>query len=539
MRKRSDVRTRAKRRWLASVAVMFTLALAVTATDASADGGGNGASGTIGAVQVGPVSAEPAASVATQAAAAAAQAPAAVTGSGGNQAKNSVGTAQAGGPNSASNSTGSASASGARAAPAATAAAAGRSASASSTNTVNGTTRSTGIAPPAAPARSRVGAPASPAGVQPSSQTISFASSGAPFDAAFTATVEQLALEAQVLGISPDVLLLFDPFAQLMLGGTIGAGPNGGNTSDQSLGTVQLGSFAVDPTLVLLPPALGTSVDVAGGSGIDGTGLNSVSGSTGAAQAGGGNGADGSTGTAQIGGFTVAPTLAASTPLGNADLGGASGVDGGQNSATGSAGVVQIGGGNTVDDSTGAAQAGGVTVGPTLALTGTPAGDASLGGSSGVAGGGNDASGSTGTLQVGGGNSADGSTGTAQTGPVDVGPTVGSDGTGLGGGGPEDTTGTATVSAAAEAAAQTPGTAASANAAAAANRQRGSADRPAGQRGVEGTASPRNRGGSTALQYLTMRRGSLPFTGLGLALYVALGLALLLTGSRLRSYAEG
>src|SRR2546430_17457696 len=81
---------------LAGLATTIALAL-VAAGTAAADPPGNGATGSVGTVQVGPVSATPAADVATDTATAAAPAPAAVTGSGGNQARGSTGSVQAGG----------------------------------------------------------------------------------------------------------------------------------------------------------------------------------------------------------------------------------------------------------------------------------------------------------------------------------------------------------------------------------------------------------------------------------------------------------
>ena len=78
-----------------AIAVGVAVALAAVGT-AAADPGGNGATGSIGTVQVGPVSAEPAVDAATQTATAAVAAPTAVPGSGGNQATDSVGSAQVG-----------------------------------------------------------------------------------------------------------------------------------------------------------------------------------------------------------------------------------------------------------------------------------------------------------------------------------------------------------------------------------------------------------------------------------------------------------
>ena len=296
---------------------------------------------------------------------------------------------------------------------------------------------------------------------------------------------------------------------------------------------------------MLISSVLGSDVSVGGGSGIDGAGVNSAGGSVGTAQAGGGNTTDSSLGTVQVGGAKVAPALAASTPFGNADLGGASGVDGGANQAGDSVGTAQIGGGNSATGSTGAAQVSGVGVGPTLAVSETPAGDASVGGSSGIAGGGNDASDSAGTVQVGGGNSADSSTGTAQGGPANVGQSVGYDGTIIGSGGlggePTGLAGGPIFAAS--------GLDVGANA----NASNGAADDttspvaevPSGRRGltqvpgareVAGAPYANGPSGSSSLDLVTIA-GQLPFTGLGLALFLMLGVAVASAGFTLRTHA--
>jgi hypothetical protein len=359
--------------------------------------------------------------------------------------------------------------------------------------------------------------------------------------------------------VAPDLLLLFDPFVQFLLAGQMGFGPNDGNTADGSPGTAQLGSLSLAPTLVFLSPFLGSSVELGGASWVDGAGTNSAAGSPGTAQAGGGNAADGSVGTVQVGGATVgnaaddsagtvqvggatvAPTLAASTPVGNADLGGASGADGGSNQSSDSTGTVQVGGGNTANGSTGAVQASGVTVEPTFALTQTPA-DVSLGGSSGIAGGGNDASGSAGTVQAGGGNSADASNGAVQTGPVFLGQTLTVDGAPVGGGtagGTAESTGAAAGVADVSASAPS-GSLGSGRATPVPTRKRGIAQEPVRSRRTTGGPPATEHGsnpGSRALR-LAERAGTLPFTGLDLPLFLALGLGLGLAGLGLRAYAE-
>jgi hypothetical protein len=375
-----------------------------------------------------------------------------------------------------------------------------------------------------------------------SGSSIMLSSEGLGLNGQLSADLQQLAFETQLLGLNPNFLFLFDPLAQLLLSGTVGVGPNGGNSSTGSLGTAQVGSVAFDPALTLLSPALGSEVAIAGGSGVDGTGINSANGSIGTAQAGGGNSADRSVGTAQVGGVALAPTVAASTPYGNADLGGASGIDGGANDATDSAGSVQIGGGNRAAGSTGSAQASGITVGPTVALTQTPAGDVAVGGSSGIAGGGNNASDSAGTVQIGGGNATDSSSGTAQGGPVNVGPTLNSTILGASGppaGSPGSGAGAGAASITAAVAGAGPGTGASVDE----NASAGVTDVPGGQRGAQRVPAgnlPASHGGASTsiLQSLVVRAGNLPFTGLNLALYFALGFGLLLAGLRMRAYAR-
>jgi hypothetical protein len=125
----------------------------------------------------------------------------------------------------------------------------------------------------------------------------------------------------------------------------------------------------------------------------------------------------------------------------------------------------------------------------------------------GGSGGTNSATDSTGVAQVGGGNASTGSAGTVQSGPVDATPSVGS----------------------------TPVTTASAASAPAA-----AAGEPSpGNRvtvGLPAPTSPRNTFGVTRTPNGGPQRlGQLPFTGLGLALVVLLGLILLATGLTTRA----
>src|SRR6266480_745107 len=88
------------------VVIVAVVALTLgTAQTALAD---NNATGSVGAVQTGPVGVTPAAGASQGGATASASAPVAVGGSGNNSATNSVGVVQAGGGNSSNNSTGTA-----------------------------------------------------------------------------------------------------------------------------------------------------------------------------------------------------------------------------------------------------------------------------------------------------------------------------------------------------------------------------------------------------------------------------------------------
>jgi hypothetical protein len=245
--------------------------------------------------------------------------------------------------------------------------------------------------------------------------------------------LQQLVLQAQWLGVQPAFFLAADPIAKLTLGGWTGASPNGGNTASGSPGTVQTGQIGVSPTVGVRSKSLGSSVAVGGTNSLGGAGTNSVSKSIGNAQVGGGNSADPSLGTVQIGGFTLAPTFRANSPDGSLAANGGSGIAGGGNLARNSNGTVQIGGGNNASNSTGVVQSGGLTVNPAVSANGTPAGSASAGGGTSVAGRGNSARSSLGAVQVGGGNVVRNSNGAAQSGGPTVGPTASVAGTPAGG----------------------------------------------------------------------------------------------------------
>lgn len=143
------------------------------------------------------------------------------------------------------------------------------------------------------------------------------------------------------------------------------------NTSDGSVGVVQVGPTSVNPTASTPAPAAGTvSVPVR----IGGTGNNTTSNSKGAVQVGGGNNANGSTGVAQVSGVSVAPTATAAAGSHSASASGSVTVGGGgPNAASGSTGAVQIGGGNSANGSSGALQGGALALGSATALDGTGA----------------------------------------------------------------------------------------------------------------------------------------------------------------------
>src|SRR6266576_4353099 len=104
-------------RCLLVIAAVVALTLG-TAQTALAD---NNATGSVGAVQTGPVGVTPTADVDQAGASAAASVPVAVGGSGNNTATNSVGAVQAGGGNTSNDSTGSVQVSSVSASPSASA----------------------------------------------------------------------------------------------------------------------------------------------------------------------------------------------------------------------------------------------------------------------------------------------------------------------------------------------------------------------------------------------------------------------------------
>jgi hypothetical protein len=233
----------------------------------------------------------------------------------------------------------------------------------------------------------------------------------------------------------------------------------------------------------------------------------------------------------QVAGTQAAPSATARTPLGSGQLGSSSEIAGGPNSAANSAGTAQAGGGNNADHSAGTVQAGGVTTEPTLALTDTPAGDASLNGPARISEGDNDATGSVGTVQVGGGNNADDSAGAVQAGGVSAGPSP-TDTPAPGGDTANKSAGTVQAGGAPAA----PGSSGKPEA------TKGASTRPvapatsvAGRRYAK---PPATVDCTTAMIEPRRAEMQLSFTGLGFALLLALGVGLALGGRGVRTRAE-
>jgi hypothetical protein len=213
------------------------------------------------------------------------------------------------------------------------------------------------------------------------------------------------------------------------------------------------------------------------------------------------NNATGSVGAVQTGPVGVTPTAGASQGGATANASAPVAVGGsGNNTATNSVGGVQAGGGNSSNNSTGTAQVSSASASPSA--SGGAAGNSTSAGVPLTVGGNgsNTASNSTGGAQIGGGNSSSGSSGVLQAGSVQGAPAVGAS--------------KAASSAASAAGLPSPGT-------------RTSEGAPRRNRNTLG-ATKTPTGGPKAL-------AQLPFTGLGLLLFVLLGLGLVATGLVTRS----
>ncbi|HEY3183183.1 MAG TPA: CAP domain-containing protein, partial [Gaiellaceae bacterium] len=338
----------------------------------------------------------------------------------------------------------------------------------------------------------------------------------------------------------------------------------GGNTADNSTGAAQVGAVQTHPSARASVAQRNVTVDAAAGTAGGG---NTARNSTGVAQLGGGNSATGSTGAAQSGPITARAdaNVAGATVSAPANVG--SGGAGPGNTAADSTGVVQVGGGNSAGDSTGAAQVGATQASPSAAVSAAGQ-DAAVTASVGNLGGGNTATDTTGAAQLGGGNTSTGSTGTAQSSslaaaigaalndtgasaPVTVGSGGGTntatDSTGIvqiGGGGstaqsaPPGTSPAASTRGLATATAPPP-SAASPSAPASAAGTPQPVSRRLGQQATRTQTPARSTGqGSTTARASLLDRvasaQNLPFTGMGLTLWVAFGLLGLALGSLLR-----
>jgi hypothetical protein len=220
--------------------------------------------------------------------------------------------------------------------------------------------------------------------------------------------------------------------------GVVQAG--GGNSSADSVGVVQVGSLQAAPDASLRSEELGASGTLRGGTGVP-SGNNSVDSSAGVIQVGGVSsglalsaGIDGlgMVSAGSSGAISESPT-ASLTPTGStAGIGGTGSVGGSGNNADGSIGALQIGGGNNSTDSIGTAQSNAPTLSPTASAAETTVDPTvNLGG---TGSGSNTASGSVGVAQVGTSNTAGRSIGVFQLGPTQVGRPPGGGTTPPGGG---------------------------------------------------------------------------------------------------------
>ena len=212
------------------------------------------------------------------------------------------------------------------------------------------------------------------------------------------------------------------------------------------------------------------------------------------------NNATGSVGAVQTGPVGATPTAGASQAGATAAASVPVAVGGsGDNTATNSVGAVQAGGGNTSNNSTGSVQV--------SSVSSSPSGDGS-----------NTASNSTGGVQVGGGNASTGSAGVVQAGSPQAAPAVGASIVGEAVSASAASMPTALASTpVSDIGEPAPGT-------------RTSEGAPRPNRNTFGVTKTPNDGPRTLAQ--------LPFTGLGLLMFVLLGLALLATGLTARTSAR-
>ena len=369
------------------------------------------------------------------------------------------------------------------------------------------------------------------------------------------------------VAVSPNTQVGVGQTAQTQSGGTVGLAQNQGDTATNSFGTVQGGALTASPEFAFMSPSRELALMLGGSSGVDGGSPNSASDSIGTVQIGSGNEADPSLGTVQVGSLHVGPTANLASPDGNTGLGGSTGIAGGNNSANNSDGTVQIGG-NSANGSAGTLQVAPVTENEQGTVGNTPAGSGSVSAPEHIGSGstGNTATNSTGSVQIGGGNSSTGSIGTVQLGGsspttpsspggpgtvVTSNPTGGSPGTpGTEGGTPASGTTTAGTPEGAATTASSPArvplsatassTAAHAAAAlaaknAAAASKASSAASPSHSATPSTAATSAQSNPSSGSSNGTSVLGqTLPFTGFGLMLALALGLVLVGVGTAVR-----
>jgi hypothetical protein len=242
--------------------------------------------------------------------------------------------------------------------------------------------------------------------------------------------VQQLMPQLLPPGVSVDAGL-----RQLLDTGTLTIGEDGDDIRvDLGTITVQLVSLTRDPAMSV--GIMGTEFSAGALAGVPNNGEPSASNSTGVVQAGGGNSSADSVGVVQVGSLQAAPDASLrSEELGaSGTLRGGTGVPSGNNSVDSSAGVIQVGGVSSglalsagIDGlgMVSAGSSGGINESPTASASLTPTGStAGIGGTGSVGGSGNNADGSIGALQIGGGNNSTDSIGTAQSNAPTLSPTA-------------------------------------------------------------------------------------------------------------------
>lgn len=393
---------------------------------------GNVATDSVGSVQASALSAAPVVAAVTPDGTVASTVPATIAGDG-NDASDSTGTAQLGGGNSATDSTGSGQLGTASATPSATATPVGNAASANgsatagnASNTATKKVAAVQLGQPSVSATTTTDRPRTaskslvlPKVTAPAAGKVALGNASVSASPQVTHSVSADPRSATVrpaVNVSPNTSAGLGKSAQTQSGGSVGLAQNKGDTADHSFGTVQGGALTASPALAFTSPSRELALMLGGSSGVAGGSPNSASDSAGTVQIGSGNEADPSIGTLQIGSLQLGPTAAFSSPNGTTGLDGSSGIAGGNNQANNSDGTVQIGG-NSANGSTGTLQVAPLSENEQGTFGNTPAGSGTLAAPEQIgSGSGNSATNSHGTVQVGGGNSATGSTGVLQFG---------------------------------------------------------------------------------------------------------------------------